>query len=49
MLLDVFDILCVFVVACYGIWGVVLYGMSAPRLNIGGGMLLLGFFLFGDV
>jgi hypothetical protein len=34
--------------AGYGIWGVVLHGMSVPRSNIGGRALLLGFLLFGD-
>jgi hypothetical protein len=33
----------------YGIWGVVLHGVLAPRLDVGGGTLLLGFLLFGDV
>jgi hypothetical protein len=32
----------------YGIWGVVLYGMSMPKLDVGGGTLLPRFLLFGD-
>jgi hypothetical protein len=31
--------------ASYGIWCVVLHGMSRPGLRIGGGTLLLGFSL----
>jgi hypothetical protein len=33
----------------YGIWGVVLHGMLASRLDTGGGTVLLGFLLFSDV
>jgi hypothetical protein len=32
----------------YGIWGVLLCGMLAPKSDIGGGALFLGFLLFGD-
>jgi hypothetical protein len=35
--------------ACYGIWGVVFHGMLAPRSDVVGGMLFIGFLLFGDV
>ncbi len=34
--------------ASYGIWSVVLHGMSAPRSDVGGGALLLEYLLFGD-
>ncbi len=41
---------CVFLLFVgYGIWGVVFHGMLVPKLDIGGGTLLLGFLLFGDV
>jgi hypothetical protein len=34
--------------ASYGIWGVVLHGMLAPRSNVGGRPLFFGFILFSD-
>jgi len=36
-----------FLFAGYGIWGVVLHGMSTPKSDVSGGMLLPRFFLFG--
>jgi len=40
--------LCFCCFTCYGILGVILYGMSTPRLDVGGGTLLPRFLLFGD-
>jgi hypothetical protein len=34
--------------ACYGIWCVVLHGMLVPGSEVGGGTLLLRFFLVCD-